>query len=229
MASELTYLQDLNTTSIILRLFLSMIIGGILGIERGFKNRPAGFRTYILVCVGSSLIMMTNQYVFKTFNTSDPARLGAQVVSGIGFLGAGSIIITKRNQIKGITTAAGLWVAGGLGLAIGIGFYEGALIGAAYILVIMTALQRLNDYIRKNSKVVHMYMEYQPTMQISLLIEQLQSIGCSVSDIQMSKADHTSGNINAVFFTVDLPKHMKHYVILEKISRIDGITYSEEI
>ena len=126
MEAILEYLRDLNVASISLRIVLSILIGGILGIERGRKNRPAGLRTYILVCLGSALVMMTNQYVYITFDTGDPVRLGAQVISGIGFLGAGTIVLTGRNKIMGITTAAGLWTAACSGLAIGIGFYEGA-------------------------------------------------------------------------------------------------------
>lgn len=229
MIPEITAFQELSSTSIVLRLFLSMVIGGILGMERGFKNRPAGFRTYILVCVGAAIIMMTNQYVFQTYVTSDPVRMGAQVVSGIGFLGAGTIMVTNRNQIRGITTAAGIWVAGGLGLAIGIGFYEGAIWGAIFILISMTTLHRMDFYIRKNSRVIHMYIEFKPDMQISRLLDQLQELGCSVSDIQLSKSDHSKDPRNAMFFSVNLPKHMRHSVILEKISRMESITYSEEL
>lgn len=94
MEAILEYLRDLNVASISLRIVLSILIGGILGIERGRKNRPAGLRTYILVCLGSALVMMTNQYVYITFDTGDPVRLGAQVISGIGFLGAGTIVLT---------------------------------------------------------------------------------------------------------------------------------------
>lgn len=229
MELGLTELQELNSITIIIRLCLSTLIGGILGIERGFKNRPAGFRTYILVCVGAAIIMMTNQYVFQTFQTSDPARMGAQVVSGIGFLGAGTIMITKRNQIKGITTAAGIWVSGGLGLAVGIGFYEGAIWGAVFIFLAMTMLHSLDDYIRRNSKVVHMYIEYKPDMKISGLLDQIQEWGCTVSDIQVSKSDSGSEHRSAMFFSLDLPKHMKHSFILDEISRIEHITYSEEL
>lgn len=126
-------LQGINLVSVPVRIALSLLVGGLLGIERGRKNRPAGFRTYMLVCLGSTLVMMTNQYVYQTFSTSDPVRLGAQVISGIGFLGAGTIIVTGRNQIKGITTAAGMWTAAACGLAIGIGFYYGAILGGATI------------------------------------------------------------------------------------------------
>ena len=102
---EVTYL------AVALRIFAAVIIGGILGLERGMKNRPAGLRTYMLVCVGACVVMLTNQYIYQVFGSGDPVRMGAQVVSGIGFLGAGTIIVTRRNQIKGLTTAAGLWSA----------------------------------------------------------------------------------------------------------------------
>mgnify|MGYP001027887749 CR=1 FL=1 len=105
---------------------LTLTIGGMIGLERGSKNQSAGFRTYMLVCLGAASVMMTNQYICDHFESGDPSRLGAQVISGIGFLGAGTIIVTKRNQVRGLTTAAGLWSSACLGLAVGIGFYEGA-------------------------------------------------------------------------------------------------------
>ena len=142
---EVTYL------AVVLRIFAAVIIGGLLGLERGLKNRAAGLRTYMLVCVGACIIMLTNQYIYQSFGSGDPVRMGAQVVSGIGFLGAGTIIVTRRSQIKGLTTAAGLWSSAGVGLALGIGFYEAAIVGAVAIFVIMTLLQRMDDKMhRKN-------------------------------------------------------------------------------
>ena len=133
-------IRELTFLSMLLRIFVSIALGAILGIERGLKNRPAGLRTYILVCMGSCIVMLTNQYVYAAYNTGDPVRMAAQVVSGIGFLGAGSIIVTKQNQIKGLTTAAGLWAAAAVGLAIGIGLYEVALVGGLSILIILRGL-----------------------------------------------------------------------------------------
>ena len=101
-------LREVTYLAVVLRIFTAVLFGGAIGLERGMKNRPAGLRTYMLVCVGSCLIMLTNQYLFQVSGAGDPMRLGAQVVSGIGFLGAGTIMVTKRNQIKGLTTAAGL-------------------------------------------------------------------------------------------------------------------------
>ena len=112
-------LYELNVLTITVRIFLAVVLGGLIGTERDFKNRAAGIRTHMLVCLGASVVMMTNQYVVLSFPELDIdiTRMGAQVVSGIGFLGAGTILVTKENQIEGLTTAAGLWASATLGLA----------------------------------------------------------------------------------------------------------------
>lgn len=140
-------IREITYGTIFFRLFLSIVIGGVLGLERGRKSRPAGLRTYILVCLGSTVVMMTNQYVSQCMNTGDPVRMGAQVLSGIGFIGAGSIMKTGRNQVRGITTAAGLWAAACIGLAIGIGFYEVAIAGGILIFIVLSLMQNIRDLI----------------------------------------------------------------------------------
>ena len=132
LSEYLSQLQQMNLITIIFRLALSLLLGGLLGTERGLRNRPAGFMTYVLVALGSTLFMLTNQYISLLFPETDPTRLAAQVVSGIGFLGAGTIMVTRKDEIRGLTTAAGLWVAAGLGLAVGVGFYSGAIAGCAF-------------------------------------------------------------------------------------------------
>jgi len=144
--------REISMFSIIARIFASILVGGAIGMERGMKNRPAGLRTYMLVCVGSCLIMLTNQYIYQFTGTGDPMRLGAQVVSGIGFLGAGTIIVAKHNQIKGLTTAAGLWTCAGVGLAFGIGFYEAALAATIGIYLIL-AVFRIGNGVYKEERV----------------------------------------------------------------------------
>ena len=138
--SGITVLRELNWASIVLRLTLAILCGGIIGIERGRKGRTAGFRTHVLVCIGATLTVLTNQYMMQYFGGGDPARLGAQVINGIGFLGAGTIIVTGRHKVKGLTTAAGLWASACLGVAIGAGFYEGALAGFAAIFLSIKVL-----------------------------------------------------------------------------------------
>lgn len=143
--------REVTQLSIIIRVFAAITVGGLIGLERGAKNRPAGLRTYMLVCVGACLIMLTNQYIYQVTGAGDPMRLGAQVVSGIGFLGAGTIIVTKHNQIKGLTTAAGLWASAGVGLALGVGFYEAAVTATVGIYLILALLQRWEHRVHKKS------------------------------------------------------------------------------
>lgn len=130
---------------IILRLVVACVLGGIIGIERESSNRPAGFRTHILVCIGSALVMITSEFLFENYGVKtnmDPARLGAQVISGIGFLGAGTIIRDGIN-VRGLTTAASLWAVACVGLAAGIGFYGGAIAAAALIFITLILLKKL--------------------------------------------------------------------------------------
>lgn len=120
-------LRDVTIWSVALRMTLAVVCGGIIGIEREYKRRPAGFRTHILICLGAAMTTLTSQYLYLVLGQyTDMARLGAQVVAGIGFIGAGTIIVTRRQRVKGLTTAAGLWAAAIIGLALGGGFYEGA-------------------------------------------------------------------------------------------------------
>lgn len=128
---------------LIIRLLASAIVGGIIGIEREAQNRPAGFRTHILVTVGSALVMLISTQGFIGFEGRfDPSRIAAQVVSGVGFLGAGTIVITG-NEIKGLTTAASLWVCAGVGLAIGGGYYLGGLVTAIIVFISLSLLSRI--------------------------------------------------------------------------------------
>lgn len=153
---EIEMLRDLTPAAILTRLLLSVILGGVLGVEREQKRKPAGFRTYVIVCLGAALVMMTNQYAHIYMGAPDSTRLAAQVISGIGFLGAGTILVTKNNQVRGLTTAAGLWAAAALGLAVGCGFYTGAIMAFLAILISIRVLQVLDYVIYRKSPVVCM-------------------------------------------------------------------------
>lgn len=132
MISDLVpILKEPNIVALLVRTLLAILCAGIIGYDRNVHGASAGFRTHILVCIGAMIAMSTGQYA-AMYYTTDVVRIGAQVVSGIGFLGAGSIMVNKRH-IKGLTTAAGLWASACIGLAIGIGFYEGALVGTAAV------------------------------------------------------------------------------------------------
>lgn len=232
---NLHVLQELNIWSILFRVLLSILIGGILGLERGSKNRPAGFRTYILVCLGASMVMMTNQYVYNVYNASDPTRLGAQVISGIGFLGAGTIILNGRNQVKGVTTAACLWTAACCGLAIGVGFYSGAMIGAIAILFVLTALHKIDIWMRKKSKYFDVFIEYNISQTpFSDFIQYTRNHRFEIESLQISKDDMAvaaktkTGNASYIM-TIVADKTRSHAEVLEILSLAEGVCFIEEI
>lgn len=139
----------LTDTQIIMRLILSVVLGGLIGLERQLHRRAAGLRTHIMVSLGSCLIMLTSLYVFAIYNCKvplDPVRLAAGVITGIGFLGAGAII-RDREGIKGLTTAASLWVVAGIGLAVGCGFYLGGMFTTVLALVALLLLKYFEEII----------------------------------------------------------------------------------
>ena len=229
------HLRDLNMASVLFRIFLSLLVGGVLGLERERKNRPAGLRTYILVCLGATLVMMTNQYVYIYYDTGDPVRMGAQVISGIGFLGAGTIILTGRNQIKGITTAACLWTAACSGLAIGIGFYEGAVISAIVIAFIMTGVRRLDLWTRNHSQYLEVFLEFNGGKNaFSEFLEYARLHQFDVTNIQVSQEEFyhkEKGKQKTISYTVSITSKIKrtHGEMIDVLSKAKGIEYIEEL
>jgi putative Mg2+ transporter-C (MgtC) family protein len=220
-------LHELNWISLILRTVLSVLIGGILGVQRGKLNRPAGFRTHMLVCFGSALVMMTNQFVYQTFGVSDPVRLGAQVISGIGFLGAGSIIMNGRNQVKGITTAAGLWASACCGLAAGIGFYSGALAAGVMIYLILAVAHRFDTRIAEHSALVTLYLEFDKTRPLSVFLTMLRSNAVTVSDLQIRKTKFLKEKLFCVTRTLKSQTDRTHLISLVKTA--EGLRFLDEI
>ncbi|MEA5012060.1 MAG: MgtC/SapB family protein [Angelakisella sp.] len=221
-------MAELNSWSIIARLCLAVVCGGVIGMERGKKGRPAGFRTHILVCLGSALAMLTNQYLTGIYG-GDPARLGAQVISGIGFLGAGTIIVTGRHQVKGLTTAAGLWASACMGLAIGVGFYEAAIIACFFIWLVSSALHRLDHYILSTSKVMDIYIEFGETADISSFMTKIRVHGIRVEAIEITKANVGSDATVAAVLTLKSEQKRDHADLLALISEIQGVKFVEPI
>lgn len=220
---EVTYL------AIALRIFIAILAGGLLGMERGMKNRPAGMRTYMLVCVGSCLIMLTNQYIFQVYGAGDPVRLGAQVISGIGFLGAGTIVVTRRNQIKGLTTAAGLWTSAGIGLALGIGFYEAAVLGSVAIFTVITLLQRMDNNLHRKSKQLEAYIELSEEISLGDFLRTVRNSGIEIYNVQREQGGDSEGKNRAYIATLKTKKRSNHEQILEQVADIPGVAYLEEL
>lgn len=221
-------LRAITLLSVGVRICAALLVGGVLGLEREKKRRAAGLRTYMLVCVGSCLIMLTNQYIYQLTGAGDPMRLGAQVISGIGFLGAGTIIITKRSHIKGLTTAAGLWTVAAVGLTLGIGFYEAAAIAGISVYFVLTVLQYWDARMQKQAKYMDVYLECAGEISLGMLLSQIRQLDLMIDEIDTPPAMEGEER-RAVIVSVALPKRTLHAPLLRQIEEISGVLYAKEI
>lgn len=223
------YLIQENVAETAFRLLLALICGGVLGIERGRKNRPAGFRTYMLVCVGAALVMITNEYIYNRYGTGDPTRLGSQVISGIGFLGAGTIIVTVRNRVKGLTTAAGLWGAACMGLAIGAGYYTAAIISCVMIYFVMAMLYRLDVRVMASARAINLYVEFVSVRDIGEFIQYVKDRDMKITDLELIQSGSVNESAAAILVTIRLMKKADHAEIIHLLSSAGGVRYMEEV
>ena len=222
-------IRILTEGAIVVRILISLAFGAILGLDRGLKSRPAGLRTYILVCVGSCIVMMTNQYVYQVFDTGDPVRMAAQVVSGIGFLGAGTIIVTRRNQIRGLTTAAGLWASACVGLAIGIGLYEIALVGGLAVIIVLTSLGHWDFFIRRRARDVDVYIEIPVSFSFAVFLEKLRQQGLGISNLQFTGGEGSASDRLGFVCTLSCAQRMDHALMLAAVRSIGPRISVEEL
>ncbi len=224
MLSALNALRDLSLISIVVRLVTAAFCGGLIGLERTFKGRPSGFRTHILICLGASLTTLTSQYllIYMHYYT-DIARLGAQVVAGVGFIGAGTIILTPRNRVKGLTTAAGLWASAIVGLACGIGYFEAAVYTTLLILIAETVFSRLEQRINSSSKDVSLYVELNKETPLENIVVFLRNSGMKVCDMQVTRLSKTANKQVCVIFDLRTTDKKNAEVVFDELSSIEGV------
>lgn len=189
------FLRDFNIASIAIRLVLAMIMGGTIGLERGKQGRAAGMRTHIFVCMGATLTTMIGYFSLMHYETGDPLRVAAQVISGIGFLGVGTILLKGRFQITGLTTAAGLWCAAAIGIALGAGFYEGAIVTFICSVLTVTTFWRVEHILNKKYSRFGIYIEISSDKYVRDMIDLLDH-NYRISDIQVTAPrSGTVGNV----------------------------------
>ncbi|RKD27532.1 putative Mg2+ transporter-C (MgtC) family protein [Caminicella sporogenes DSM 14501] len=217
----------IKNTDIIIRIILACILGGLVGMERESINRPAGFRTHILVCLGSTIVMLNGIFLLNNYHhytNLDPARLGAQVISGIGFLGAGTIL-KEGLSIKGLTTAASLWAVACIGLAIGSGFYLTAILSTFLVFIILLFFSKFEKYIsRKHNELSLKIITLNKPGQIGKIGTKLGKMNISITNINMKNIDDTK---IAIIVTVKVPRGTIASKILENLSELDDITSVE--
>jgi putative Mg2+ transporter-C (MgtC) family protein len=213
----------------VFKLVLAMVLGGLVGLEREITNRPAGFRTHTLVCMGSTLVMVTSIHIFQIYHgvvNLDPARLGAQVISGIGFLGAGTILKDEA-RVRGLTTAASLWVVACIGLAVGAGLYEISILVAILAYVTLILLKKIEVLFKKSSGIVEIEMDMRNVPgQIAKVTECMGRLNVQIRDIKMEVSDEPW--IQTKFY-VRPPRGMKYETLMEELKTIEGVAvYMDE-
>lgn len=207
-----------------------MVFSGILGYEREKKGRPAGFRTYMVVCIGSEIAMMTGIFLSRELGSTDPSRIAAQVISGIGFLGAGTILVTRQNQVKGLTTAAGLWADACLGLALGSGFYSGAIVGFAAIWCSLKILSTVDKRLGKTARVFGVYVEFVSIKDLSAFLAYGRGHGCKMDGLEIVRSKDVDGNrVVGATMTLHFDTPVSHEKVIEEFGRLDGVQFIKEI
>lgn len=233
------YLRELNLVSIVFRLLLAICFGGLIGLDRERKRRPAGFRTYMLVCLGAALTMLLSQYEYGMLCgpwaavsaelgvKTDVSRFGAQVINGIGFLGAGTILVTGRQEVKGLTTAAGLWTCACMGLAIGAGFYECAFTSFAFILICMKFFPAIENYFMTHTRNLNIYVKFSSVADVGDILSQLRGMDISVYEMELDKKSQFDAD--GAILDLRLPKGMEHAQATAGLAELECVKGVEEL
>lgn len=226
MIETLNVLRGLDLIGVSCRIVLAVICGGFIGFERERKRRPAGFRTHILICLGAAMASSVNQYIGIVLNyNTDITRMGAQVIAGVSFIGAGAIIMTKRQQVQGLTTAAGLWVSAIIGLCCGSGFYEGAVSATLMVLIAEVMLSELEHHLIRGVWNMKIYVEYSAPMSEDILMQHLTSASAKIIDSQIfEKADGAMA-----LATIRKPRGTTRQAILDELAKLDGVIAADEV
>jgi len=237
----IVYLREFNFASLLLRLSLALFFGGLIGLERGRRHKAAGFRTYMLVCLGATLTMLLGQYQSHMIDTvwaetalgigtrTDITRFSAQVINGIGFLGAGTIIVTGHQAVKGLTTAAALWGSACMGLVIGAGYYECVFLGFILMFLCMGALTPIENYLIEKSRNINLYIEFESMDDVRTIAACLRSYGIHIYDVDLEHGKTDEYRYPSGVFTLRLESRQTHAKIITALFELDHIKLIEEV
>ena len=217
-------LRDLNMWTVLFRMVVAFICGSVIGIERTYSNKPAGFRTHILVTIGATIASMTGMYLYLVLKLpTDISRMGTQVIAGLGFIGTGTIIITREKTVSGLTTAAGLWVAGIIGLAIGAGFYEGAIITFLITLFVETTVSELGRFINKPGR-LKIALSYYYRHDLGQVMSYLKEKQINIVNLQITgNNEDIEGKFYSVLMTLNPRYPVDENELVTALSSMDGI------
>ena len=225
------FFRDMDLLAVTARLVLAVICGGVIGIEREIKRRPAGFRTHILICMGSAITILTNLYLYQVMHLyTDISRMGAQVIAGISFVGAGTIIVTRRQRVKGLTTAAGLWTASIIGLACGAGYAEAAIFATLMVLFAELVLSQIEYRYARTVSDANIYIEYGKPVTIQKMVRILREKKIALNDMEVNRiADgEDQYHYGAILTLRGSPREIEEEVI-QRFNAIEDVMVVEEL
>lgn len=223
MLSVFNGFRDLTVFNVIFRVILACLCGALVGIERSYNNRAAGFRTHMLVCIAASIAAMTGiyLYIYEGIPT-DPSRLPAQIISGLGFIGGGTIFVTSRKNVVGLTTAAGLWASGIVGLCIGGGFYEGGILAAFMIICAETRFFGLIPKVRHLADFT-IAVNYVHTEALDRTMRFLKDHRMRIRNLQIEGEGDGEDYVYTAVLTIRPYEKMDEEVMKGSIEKLDGI------
>lgn len=215
---------------VLLRLLLATITGICIGAERELHNKDAGMKTHVLVCVGSALCMIVSQYIEVEAmpGTLDTSRIGSSVVSGVGFLGVGTIIVTGTHEVRGLTTAAGLWACACLGLAAGVGYLYGTLVALGFVLFTFVILRRIDVHMNLANREFDLYVEVNSNRNVKHLLHTMREAGVNYSSLRVKKAvTDDDGPVLTLHVKMARGSSLLRDDIVSLIDEIDYVYYVE--
>lgn len=229
MGEFLSIAKGWSIEAIVFRMVSALLMGLVIGVDRGIKRRGAGVKTHVLVCIGSALVMMTGEYIYLNFDgNTDIARIGAQVISGVGFLGVGTIIVTGKNQVRGLTTAAGLWACACLGLAAGIGFVEGAFVTLILVMLTLELLTKMDVWLHACAKIFDLYLEFPNNQCAAQFRSELKKMDVKVRN-SIWNSDKSGGEgLNAIV-GIEVYDRKQRNEIFDAIRKMDCVEFFEEL
>ena len=224
MDKIITLLTDFNEISVIIRLVLALLLGGIIGVERSRHGRAAGMRTHVLVCVGACMTALVGLHLMSVDANTDASRIAAQVISGIGFLGVGTIMIRNQSVVTGLTTAAGVWCTATIGIALGYGFYLAALVATVITIITATLLTRLEG---GKKYIVHCYIELKEAEKTTATIATIESMYPSAKVAEVSSAKSSLPGSVGLSLALSLDEtDQKEY--LSKLNSLENVLFIVE-
>ena len=216
-----------NIQNILIRVIVATILGGVIGLDRGMKHRGAGTKTITVVCLGATLVMLTEQYIQVNFaGLANMTRMAAQVISGVGFIGVGTIIISKH-RVRGLTTAATLWASACIGLAVGIGFVEGGILITVMMLLSLHVLPYVERFATRHSRYCNVFFDLEKSRHLHEIIQNLKEADITIDSLEMSGPDDGEEGISVhmVLYMKSTTDRTQIYDILMKSDRVTSVDF----